>query len=332
LDTNLCYRPANYQNIEIRLDKWKYQCGDTLRAHLQTGYFPPNFSYQWIPDSMVVVRPINGKAPTINLKTYGSNPLCNQDWKITPNTNCAYCKDTSFSPRIKSSSSFDNFFCPNPIVRTYTPIGSDTSLHWYYLKPPPITYTNQVYYVKNVVYNQYCRDTITTDTLFLHCNIPCAFPQKACAHIICNKQSVYKGEVIQYTAVCDSHCTGFSYEWDNGLSTESLPLSYPDTTYTKKLYCWNSFGIRDTLIHTIKVKWGSGTEQFSSSVIYGIENNQLNIYTERKVNSIELYDMLGNRCLNAENIKQIDLSNFAKGIYILHIKIDGEMIIQKMVR
>lgn len=332
LDTSLCYRPENYQNIALKLDKVKYACGDTVRAKLDIAYAPPAYSYQWIPDSVMVVRPYNNLPAKITLNTKVSNPICNKYWESNIPTSCKYCSDTLYNASIQSNQSRDTFYCPEPILRNYTAKGKDTSIHWQYLNPLPIVYSNQIYTVKNIVYNSYCRDTITTDTLLLICNTPCSFAQQACAHIESDKNIIFTTETVQYSAICDSHCIGFSYQWDNGRSQETLPLNYTDSTFIKKLIYWNSYGIKDTAIHLLKVKQKSGVSNIASNLSIQYENPHLIIHTSQKIDDISIYDMLGNLVWYSKETDIIDLSKFETGLYLLKVNVNEAIWIKKIIR
>lgn len=60
-------------------------------------------------------------------------------------------------------------------------------------------------------------------------------------------------------------------------------------------------------------------------------SNILNIFTEQQIKTLTLYDILGNKVLSAVGSKQLDVSQYAKGLYILKIETDGGQTTKKIV-
>ncbi len=125
-----------------------------------------------------------------------------------------------------------------------------------------------------------------------------------------------------------------SYIWDFGDATIDTVVNPVHTysvsgTYTVELYIENEIESWDTISREIQVPNISSTDNRinENHIFYSIENNILNITSNKNINRISIYNIAGRNIINNEynskNIK-INLNKLSQGVYF--VKLDSKII------
>jgi len=87
--------------------------------------------------------------------------------------------------------------------------------------------------------------------------------------------------------------------------------------------------------YTVAVKDALATEETSLRKIKVYPNpvtNVLTIATDKKVNTISVYNIEGQLVKTAQNVKTIDMSNLSVGVYMIKADVEGKVETSKVIK
>jgi Zn-dependent metalloprotease/PKD repeat protein len=145
---------------------------------------------------------------------------------------------------------------------------------------------------------------------------------------------------VQYLDLSVNEPTSWSWTFPGGAPSTSN-LQNPNVvyntqgTYQVSLTCSNSAGNNSvTKTSYISVSLGSEAKELTSRLITIYPNPASDkLYVESdKDFSLKLFSLTGKLLLNVKNQKEIDLTGFQNGMYLLNIETDGKIITDKLIK
>jgi hypothetical protein len=150
-------------------------------------------------------------------------------------------------------------------------------------------------------------------------------------------------ETVQLNGMNSSDPEGssLSFRWSNDTALialgETSDLTLPVGTHKITLEVYDDLGGKGS--DEVVVSVLEGTNIFNTKLSSGLKiypspvETLLNIESSKgNIESVQLFNALGMRVFDKMHVSQINLSQLSSGIYTVHVKVDGETLVSKVIK